>query len=79
VRVGNSQAEAKYLAWEATVKVYGVAVAIPAGVEPGASLVDRMTVNVGTTLVRSRRARLPGGSVGIGATSTDGPGGAEPP
>jgi hypothetical protein len=51
-----------------------------AGAEPGASPVDRTTVNVGTTRVRSTpftRAGVAG--AGIGATPAEGAGGAEPP
>ena len=49
-----------------------------AGVEPGASLVDRIPVNVGTARSRSRPRLRPGGEGGIGTTPAEGAGGAEP-
>jgi hypothetical protein len=48
---GELRAGLPSLGLEATVKVCGVAVAMPQGQEPGASPVDRMTVNVGTACV----------------------------
>jgi hypothetical protein len=61
VRVGNSWSGLVGLGWEVTVKVYGVSRDDAAGVEPGASLVDRTPVNVGTARGRSLRRLRPGG------------------
>jgi hypothetical protein len=58
---GNSRSGLTRSGLEATVKVYGVTVGDVAGVEPGASPVDRTAVNVGTIRVRSPRLPRPEG------------------
>lgn len=78
-RVGNSWSGIGCLGWEATVKDYGVAVGDTAGVKPGASPVDRTSVNVGTACDRSRSSSARQRRwTGIGATPAEGMGGTAP-
>jgi hypothetical protein len=60
---GSFREGATGLAWEVTVKVYGVAVDDAAGVKPGVSPVDRQAVNVGTirVVLLDRRSGQGGG------------------
>jgi hypothetical protein len=78
-RVGNSWPGIESLGWEATVKDYGVAVGDAAGVKPGASPVNRTSVNVGSACDRSWASSAgQRWQAGIGATPAEGMGETEP-
>ena len=64
---GNCRDGCMCRAWQVVVKVYGVAMNETAGAKPGASPVDRATVNVGTA-----RSPFPALVAGIGPMPTKG-------